>query len=251
MKKNRLDKTSIVMIVIFAVLILGSAVGLAVASGRGKVEENNAQNEAIDISDIVSENAPDTDTTLTPEDIKQIIPDAVPGATYTYIDNGVVKTVTMPLDEETAEQKKTTAETVASSKYKFEKYTDLTDKFMEVCRAGDIDELYYLYYGDFLEGMRLNMEQVPSKAQFDAGLKSNMLSVTGFDEYEYGSVEMPPTQSPGSYANFIYSQVNGGKTLPLSDADIEDCVNLTVYINNMYQTNHFMAKINGYWYLIV
>ncbi len=251
MKEKRLDATSIVMIAVFVLLILGAVIGLVFASGKGRTETEIPESNAIDISDIVSQEALDNGTTLTAEDIKQIIPNAVPGATYTYIDNGEVKTVTMPLEADSAQQKKTVAETVENSKYKFEKYTDLTDKFMEICENGDIKELYHLYYGDFLEGMRLNMDAVPTKEAFEAGLKSNMLTITGFDEYEYGTMEMPPTQTPGSYANFIYSQVNGGKTLPLSDADIEDCVNLVVYINNMYQTNHFMAKINGYWYFIV
>jgi len=251
MKEKRLDTTSIVMIAVFVLLILGAVIGLVFASSRGRTETEIQENNAIDISDIVSEEDLGNGATLTAEDIKQIIPNAVPGATYTYIDNGEVKTVTMPLDADSAQQMNTVAETVENSKYKFETYTDLTDKFMELCKNGDIKELYNLYYGDFLEGMRLNMEPVPTKEAFEAGLKSNMLSITGFDEYEYGSMEIPPTQTPGSYANFIYSQVNGGKTLPLSDVDIEDCVNLVVYINNMYQTNHFMAKINGYWFFIV
>ena len=135
--------------------------------------------------------------------------------------------------------------------YKFENFMDLSDKFLEACKNADVNEMYNLYYEGFLDGMRLNMQEAPSKEEFDEGLKENMLKVTGFDEYQYGCAELPPTQSPGSYAAYIYSMVNNGKEMPLSVSEIEDCVNLVVYLENAYKTNHFMAKIDGYWYFIV
>ena len=78
-----------------------------------------------------------------------------------------------------------------------------------------------------------------------------MKRITGAEEFEYGTPELAPTGTPASYASFIYSQANGGKQIPLDVTAIEDCVNLLAYIDNMYQTNHFMIKIGGYWYFIV
>ncbi len=194
MKKIKLDKTSVVMIVIFCVLIVGALAGFVISSMlNGGTEDVRPENEN--------------------EQVQQEVP--------------------------------------AVAKPKFEKFTDLSDKFLEVCKAGDIEALYDLYYDGLLDETRLNMETVPTKEEFDAGLRSDMLSVTGFEEYEYGTVELPPTQSPGSYAAFIYNMANNGKTLPINDADIENCVNLVVYIDNMYQTNHFMVQVDGYWYFIV
>ena len=245
-KKHGLDKTSMIMIAVFFGLIVLFAAAFLIfydfPSEAPKAEEQVT--DVYDSTDKIMDN-------LTDEQIKTMFPDAQPGSTYTYVDDeGNFKTVTIPGDYKAADKAASAKDVVAASKYKFENYTDLTDKFMEVCKAGDVKELYHLYYGDFFDGMRLNMEQVQTTQEFEAGIRSNMLSVTGFEEYEYGSMELPPSQSPASYAAFIFSQVNGGKTLPLSPDDIEDCVNLVVYINNMYQTNHFMAKIHGYWYFI-
>ncbi len=250
MKGNnkRLDKTSLIMILIFAVLVIGS-VAAVFASTIAAEKEREKQNEIQDITELV-DGADNDAGEMTVEDILKAVPNAAPGSTYSYFDDdGVMRTVTIPLDYKAEENN--TAVVDNSGKYKFTEYTDLTDKFMEICSTGDIDDLYNIYYADFLDEMRMNMKDAPSKAEFDAGLKANMRSITGFDEYEYGTVEMPPTQSAGSYANYIYSQVNAGKTIPLTENDIEDAVNLTVYIDNMYQTQHFMAKINGYWYFIV
>ncbi len=242
MKKTGLDKTSIVMVVIFSVLVLASAAGFifAVVNANNTAAADDA--ELIDVSEIEGAG----EGLLTAEDILEIMPNATPGSTYSYFDDdGNLRNVTIPENMDV-----TSEESDLSEKYKFTEFTELSDKFLEVCRAGDIDELYKLYYSDFLEQGRLSMEPVPSKEAFDAGLKSNMLSITGFDEYEYGCVEMPPTQSPGAYAAQIYYNTYG-KSLPIPTAGIENCVDLLVYINNMYQTHHFMVQIDGYWYFIV
>jgi hypothetical protein len=54
-----------------------------------------------------------------------------------------------------------------------------------------------------------------------------------------------------SYASFIYYQANNEKNLPLADGTVTNCVNLVVYIEGGYQTNHFMVEIDGYWYFLV
>lgn len=190
--KKKFDKTSFVMILIFAVIILGCTAALVFAA------VNNREEKEVENSEPQTEN------------VQQI----------------EVKT-------------------------KYDNFMDLSDKFFEICKAGDIDSLYDLYYDGVLEGMRLNMEDVPSKETFDAGLKQNMLSVTGFEEYEYGSMELPPTQTPGQYASYIFAMVNNGASLPFSASEVENCVNLVVFINNTHSTNHFMVKIGGYWYLLV
>lgn len=136
-------------------------------------------------------------------------------------------------------------------KVKYVSYTDLSDKFLELCKNGDIDGLYDLYYDDYLTKMRENMADAPSKEVFDRNIKAEMLRVTGFDEYEYGTPELPPTGTPMSYASFIYYQANNEKSLPVPDGSITDCVNLVVYIDGGYQTNHFMVQIDGYWYFLV
>lgn len=241
--KKRIDKTSIVMIVLFVVIVLGTAIGVFLWKSR-KDSDNSDQPTMID-EQTVSEHKND-DGLLTVEDIMQIVPDAKPGTAYSYFDdNGDLQTIVIPEDYEAQKEQK------LPSKYKFEKFEDLSDKFFEVCKAGDVNDLYHLYYDGILEDMRLNMKEVPDKATFDAGLRENMLSVTGFDEYEFGCPELPPTQSPGSYASYIYSRVNNGKQLPISASQIENCVNLVVYIDNMYQTNHFMIQVDGLWYFIV
>jgi len=242
MKKTKLDRTSVIMTVIFTVLVLAAAAGFIFAA----VDRHNA--DAVDDAEIidVSEIEGAGEGLLTAEDILKIVPNAEPGSTYSYFDDdGNIRSVTIPENTDV-----TSDRADLSDKYKFTEFTDLSDKFLEVCRAGDIDELYKLYYSDFLEHGRLSMDPVPSKEAFDAGLKSNMLSITGFDEYEYGCVEMPPTQSAGAYAAQIYYNMYG-KKLPIPTSNIENCVDLLVYIDNMYQTHHFMVQIDGYWYFIV
>lgn len=242
MKKTGLDKTSVIMIVIFSFLILGAAAGLifAAVNGENKDVENNAQ--VIDVSEVEGAG----EGILTAEDILKIVPNAAPGSTYSYYDDdGNLRSVTIPENTDVESER-----VDLSDKYKFTEFTDLSDKFFEICKEGNIDELYRLYYSDFLEQGRLSMDPVPTKEAFDAGIRSNMLSVTGFDEYEYGCVEMPPTQSPGAYAAQIYYNMYG-KTLPISTSSVENCVDLLVYIDNMYQTHHFMVQIDGYWYFIV
>lgn len=241
MNNKKIDKTSLIMIILFVIIIAVAVIWLVLFKSD---DVNNSAN-IID-SDAVKQAAGD-EGSLTIEDIFKIIPDAQPGSSYSYFDDdGELKTITIPADyvKEEAKEK-------APSKYKFEKFEDLSDKFLEVCKNGDVEELYHLYYDDFLEGMRLNMEDVPTKEEFNKGLRENMLTITGFDEYEYGCPELPPTQSPGAYASYIYSMVNNGEKFPIATNEIDNCVNLVVYIENMYQTNHFMVEIDGYWYFIV
>ena len=241
-KKNGLDKTSILMIVIFVVIVAGAVAGVILWKSPDK---NEIPEEPVMIDSKEVQEHKNDEGLLTLEDIMTIVPNAEPGSAYTYFDdNGEMQTIVIPEDYKPEKTK-------TPSKYKFEKFEDLSDKFFEVCKSGDVDELYNLYYDGLLEGMRLNMQEVPDKETFDRGLRENMLAVTGFEEYEYGSVELPPTQSPGSYASYIYGMVNNGKTLPFSPSQVENCVNLLVYIDNMYQTNHFMVQIDGLWYLIV
>lgn len=250
-KKSGLDKTSIIMIIVFFAIIVAAVVAIALTSNSRKnpVEEDGNKPSSVDVDEY--DDIDEAMDNLTDEEIKQMFPNAKPGETFTYVDEeGNYKTITIPSDYK-VDTTVSVTEAVASSKYKFENYTDLSDKFFEVCKAGDIDELYHLYFPGFLEGMRLNMEEVQEKEYFDSGLRSNMLRVTGFAEYEYGSPELSHAGTPASYASFIYSQVNGGKQFPFNAGLIEDCVGLVVYIDNMYETNHFMAKIGGYWYMIV
>lgn len=238
---KKLDRTSVVMIVIFSVIILAAVAGLVFAAVKPEKAEDETE-QPIDVTEIAEENG----GMLTVEDILKAVPNAEPGSTYSYYDdNGNIQSVTIPMDIGETEQ---TADN--SSKFKFTEFTDLSDKFLEVCRAGDVDSLYNMYYGDFLDRARLSMDPVQSKTEFDRGIKSNMLSVTGFDEYEYGCVEMPPTQSAGAYAAQIYYNLYEEK-IPLDISTVENCVDLVVYIDNMYQTHHFMVKIDGYWYFVV
>ena len=251
-KKKGLDKTSVVMLIVFFAIIAVAVVAIILTSQSRN--EPLADEEKLPTAETVVDEYDDIDKSmdnLTNEEIKQMFPNAKPGDIYTYVDGeGNFKTITIP-SEYKADTTISIEEAVASSKYKFENYTDLSDKFLEVCKAGDINELYHLYFPGFLEGMRLNMEKVQEKDYFDEGLRQNMLRVTGFDEYEYGSPELSVMGTPASYASFIYGQANGGKQIPIDVSRIENCVALVVYLDNMYQTNHFMAKIEGYWYMIV
>lgn len=252
-KKNGFDKISIIMITIFAVLVIGSAIGFGFAANRTSQQNNaDAQTQqteapAEDITDIVAEmQSENGEGSLTVEDVMKAVPNATPGSTYTYYDDGEMYTITIPADYNAEAQKKEVA-----AKFQFEEYTDLTDKFMEICKEGDVDTLYDLYYDDYLAKMRENMAEVPDKKIFDANLKNEMLNIVDFEEFEYGGSELLAIQSPGSYVAYIYYQVNNQKDLPLSDSDVQDCVDLRVYLSNGGYTDHMMAKIDGYWYLIV
>ena len=251
-KKSGLDKTSLIMLFVFFALILAALLAMVFGMKTNNADET-AANENVTATDEY-DSVDEAMDNLTNEEIKIMFPDAKAGDVRTYVDeDGNLKEYVIP-DDYAAESEIEyidVASAVASSKYKFESFTELTDKFMEVCEGGDVDELYHLYFPGFLEGMRLNMEEVQEKEFFDSGLRANMQRITGFDEYEYGSPELSHAGTPASYAAFIYSQVNNGKQLPLHSSEIEDCVGLVLYIDNMYETNHFMAKIGGYWYLIV
>lgn len=252
-KKNRLDKTSIVMITVFAVLIIGSAVGFGFAANRTSQQNNvpeenqTAETPAEDITEIVTEmQSENKEGSLSVEDIMKAIPNAVPGNTYTYYDDGEMYSITIPADY------KGEAETPdVPSKYQFENYTDLTDKFMEACKEGDVDTLYDIYYDDFLNMTRENMDPVPEKEMFDANIRNEMLNIVDFEEFEFGGPELLATQSPGSYVAYIYYQANNKHDLPLKDSDIQNCVDLRVYTSNGGFTDHMMAQIGGYWYFIV
>lgn len=255
--KKGIDTTSLVMLIVFFVIIIGALVATGIAFANRKNTDEQQQGQGGYASDGNIDGAEHDEysaimNNLTHEQIATMFPDAQPGSTYSYVDeNGNLQEITIPADYKNPNSKISVEDAVASSKYKFENYTDLADKFMEVCRDGDIDELYHLYFPGFLEAMRLNMEEVPTKEVFDANMSADMKRVTGFYEYEYGSPELDHSGTPGSYAAFIYSQANGGKQIPLNLSEFEDCVNLVTYIDDMYETNHFMAKLGGYWYLIV
>ncbi len=196
-EKRKLDKTSIIMMSVF-VLIIVAAVILVCA----KLINDDAQNVSEDV---------------------------------TVLDETAVQ------EQEEAEE----------PELKFENYVDLTDKFMECCKNGDVESLYGLYYDDGLTKMRLNMAEAVDKETFDKNIKTEMSRITGFDEYEYGCPELPPTSSPETYASYIYYQANNQKELQLNGAYVENCVNLVVYIDGGYQTNHFMIQVDGLWYFLV
>ena len=253
--KKRIDSTSLVMLIVFFAIIIGALVAIGVVvfnrQNGDKPQDQGANASYVNI-DGTADEYDEIMNNLTPEQIATMFPDAQPGSTYSYVDDdGNLKEITIPADYKNPNSSVSIEDAVASSKYKFENYTDLTDKFMEVCSEGNVDELYHLYFPGFLEDMRLNMEQVPTKEVFDANMSASMKRVTGFNEYEYGSPELSHAGSPGSYSAFIYGQVNGGKQIPLDLTKIEDCVNLVTYDDNMYESNHFMVKIGGYWYFIV
>ncbi len=143
--KRKIDKTSIVMTILFFAIIIGAVLGCGAMIAKSK-------------------------TATTPENTEEI----------------------------PAETEQT------SRKMLYETPEELVDRFKEVCVTGDIDALYELYYDDYLTKMRENAETEITKEKFDASIINEMLSVTGVDIYNYGDVEMPATQSPASYANYIY-----------------------------------------------
>lgn len=187
MKKNTLDKTSIVMIVIFAVLVVGSAVGFLLASlGGGK----NVQGLGNAVGDV---------TEVRPTDVK------------------------------------------------YETYEELGDRFMEICRQGDTEAMYGLYYKDLLS--ERVAESGASKEEFDAVMKENMEHISYFEEYPYGEGDLI-MNSPAGYVNELYYRAND-KAFPYSDVNISDCVDLRAYFPNGAYIDFMMANIDGYWYAVV
>lgn len=154
-----------------------------------------------------------------------------------------------------AEEKITTEEEKETEmeKVTYTKYQDLTDAFMQVCANGDVEGVYALYYDDYLtktvERMVTDQE---AKKNFNAALAAEMQSYVDFVEYPYGGPELNHARSPLGYANEIYANSNGGITLPFSDSQVKDCVNLRVYREDGSFRDHFMIQLDdGLWYFIV
>ena len=186
MKKNKLDKTSIVMIVIFAVLVLGSAVGFLFAS-LGNV---SAVAQELEVRE------------------EEIIKEEVP---------------------------------------LYKNYEDLADRFIEICKEGDTEAMYGLYYDDLLTKRREEMNA--PKSEFDAVMLDNMQHIDGFEEYRYGEGELI-MNTPAQYVNQIFYKANG-KAFPYTDIYIDDVVDLRAYFENGAYIDFMLARIDGFWYMVV
>ena len=186
-KKNSLDITSIVMIIVFAVLIVGGMAGMVVSM----LTRTNGMNE-----DTVSQ---------------------------------------VNLEETAAVEK-------------YETYEELADRFFEICKTGDIDSLYGLYYNDSLT-LRQEKSNV-SKEVFDNNLKSYMVEIMYFDEYPYGSSELMDIKSPKDYVNEL-NFLSCQEAYPFNNVNIQDCVALHGYLPDGTPIDFILAKIDNLWYMAV
>jgi hypothetical protein len=185
MKNNKLDKTRIVMIALFAVLVIGSAVGFLIAS-------------------VTNKNTAETETEI-PEEI---------------------------IEEETP---------------LYKNYEELADRFIEICRAGDTEAMYGLYYDDLLTKRREEMGA--PKQEYDSIMLENMQHITDFEEYRYGEGELI-MNTPAQYVNQFFYRANE-KAFPYTDVVIDDFVDLRAYFSNGAYIDFMLAKIDGFWYMVV
>ena len=138
-------------------------------------------------------------------------------------------------------------------KVTYTKYQDLTDAFMQVCANGDVEGMYALYYDDYLtKTVERMVTDEEAKKNFNAALKEEMHRIVDFMEYHYGGPELNHARSPLGYANEIYSRSNGGVSLPFSDSQVKDCVDLRVFRDDGSYRDHFMIQLeDDCWYFIV
>lgn len=135
---------------------------------------------------------------------------------------------------------------------KYESIEALSDSFMEICKNGDVEGMYALYYDDMLK--KISSETYTgenAEKMLQASLVSEMATIVDFDEYEYGSTDLPPTMTAYQYVATFYSGATNGGELDIDADRIDNCADLRVYRNDGTYRDHMMARIDGYWYLIV
>ena len=185
-KKNSLDLTSLIMIVVFSVIVIGGAVFVFFYQFGNKNGETD---------------------------------DMASGAEI----------------EETEEP------------VMYETYEEISDRFIEICRAGDVEAMYDLYYMDLLTE-RCNESGV-TKEEFDRAVRDNMAHIKDFEEYRYGEGELI-MNSPAGYLNELFLRAYGS-AFPYSKADVQDFVDLRAYFENGAFIDFMLAQIDGYWYAVV
>lgn len=135
---------------------------------------------------------------------------------------------------------------------KYESIQALSDAFMDICKRGDADAMYALYYDNLLEKRVEEMcTDEESRKMYDANFASEMATVADFDEFEYGSTDLPPTMTAYQYVYTFYSSATDGGELPVTEDRIDNCADLRVYREDGTYRDHMMARIDGYWYLVV
>ena len=127
---------------------------------------------------------------------------------------------------------------------------ELADKFMEICKEGDVEKMYALYYNDMLGETYERIKENVSKEDFDAALKEEMLTISSCELYKYGGEELTASVSPLYYVDYMHYRSSGEDT-GLTDEQVTDCSVLRVYKDNSSYSDHMLAKIDGEWYVTI
>ncbi len=131
---------------------------------------------------------------------------------------------------------------------KKEAVVEFAEKFIDISKSGNIEEMYELYYDDMLNQTYERVKHNLTKEQFDSMIKEEMISITDYELIEYGSEEMPATVPALDYVDYLY-YINTGSETSLTEEMVTSCAKLCVDTQNGY-SEHIIAEINGEWYLI-
>lgn len=133
---------------------------------------------------------------------------------------------------------------------KYETADELAEKFMSVCKDGNVGEMYNLYYDDMLDDMYERVKNNLSREQFDSYIKSEMMSFVDYELTEYGEENMQTTSSPLFNLNYIFYRATGTET-DFTEDMVTSCANIRLYSENGNATDHVFAEINGSWYVVL
>ncbi len=141
---------------------------------------------------------------------------------------------------------------VKSNKAVYETSEAIINSFLQICKDGDIEKMYDIYYDDFLTKMLEDSQSGMDKETFDGLLKEEMQSIQNSQVYRYGSLELLDNVSPFHYVNYHYSMIYG-KDIPLENGDelVTDCTVLRVYMNDGSYGDHVFIEIDGHWFAAI
>ena len=131
---------------------------------------------------------------------------------------------------------------------KYETYNELAESFKQACKMGDTETMYSLYYMDLLT--KRAEESGATKEEYDSAMRSNMVSVSDYDEFEYGGEDLLTIKTPGAYVDELCFKAYG-ETFPYRDVDIQDCVAVRAYFPNGAFFDFMAAQIDGFWYMVI
>lgn len=132
---------------------------------------------------------------------------------------------------------------------KYSTADELAEEFMNVCKDGDVEKMYGLYYDDMLSDTYERVKDKLSKEDFDSLLADEMKTISDYAVFEYGSDDLPATVSPLYYVNYMHYGMTGSDT-ELTEQQLTNCAVLRVFKPDNSQSDHMLAEIDGSWYVI-